>query len=111
MQALKDGGGDPLTSGINFIYDDSGSRIIKAKGGDVTAYINQFFTVRQPHNSAGAAMSKHVFIGNTRILSQVEHGTSSFTSPTSGLGGSGSTSGSGSGSGSGTGFQPTGGHG
>ena len=72
---------------------------MKAKGGDVTAYINQFFTVRQPHNSAGAAMSKHVFIGNTRILSQVEHGANAFNNTTSGLGGSGTTSGSTSGSG------------
>src|SRR5579859_8207167 len=38
-------------------------------------------------------MSKHVFIGNTRILSQVEHGANAFNNPTSGTSGGGSSSG------------------
>jgi RHS repeat-associated protein len=52
-----------------FVYDDSGQRVIKRGPQGETAYINQFWTVR--NRSVG---TKHIFIGDTRIASKVVPG-------------------------------------
>lgn len=49
-----------------FVYDDSGQRVIKRGKQGETAYINQFWTVR--NRSVG---TKHIFVGDTRIASKV----------------------------------------
>jgi RHS repeat-associated protein len=66
-----------------FVYDDSGQRVIKRGKQGETAYINQFWTVR--NRSVG---TKHIFVGDTRIASKVipgdahidPHSTDPFTS-------------------------------
>ena len=52
-----------------FVYNDSGERVIKRGAQGETAYVNQFWTVR--NRSVG---TKHVFVGDTRIASKVVPG-------------------------------------
>lgn len=52
-----------------FVYNDAGERVIKRGAQGETAYINQFWTVR--NRSVG---TKHVFVGDTRIASKVVPG-------------------------------------
>ena len=54
----------------SFVYDDSGQRVIKRGKQGETAYINQFWTVR--NRSVG---TKHIFVGDTRIASKVIPGS------------------------------------
>jgi RHS repeat-associated protein len=49
-----------------FVYDDAGERVIKRGAQGETAYVNQFWTVR--NRSVG---TKHIFAGETRIASKV----------------------------------------
>jgi RHS repeat-associated protein len=51
-------------------YDDQGQRVIKQSRQNLTVYANQFFTERN-----GSIGSKHIFVGNTRILTKVTGGT------------------------------------
>jgi len=52
-----------------FVYNDSGERVIKRGAQGETAYINQFWTVRNR-----SVATKHVFVGDTRIASKVVPG-------------------------------------
>ncbi len=77
IQSIKDGsqqGGNSPNTGTDFVYNDQGARVLKVKGDDITAYINQFYTVKQPKKNTGAVESKHIFAGSTRILTQIAHG-------------------------------------
>lgn len=49
-----------------FVYDDAGQRVIKRGAQGETAYINQFWSVRNR-----SVATKHVFVGDTRIASKV----------------------------------------
>lgn len=49
-----------------FVYDDGGQRVIKRGAQGETAYINQFWTVRNR-----TVATKHIFVGDTRIASKV----------------------------------------
>ncbi len=95
IQSIKDGsqqGGKSTTTGLTFQYDDAGQRIIKEQGEDTTAYINQFFTVKQPMKNSGAIESKHIFAGSTRILTQIVHGEGSAAVAGGGSGASSTSS-------------------
>ena len=48
-------------------YDDAGQRVIKRGPQGETAYVNQWYTVRN-----GQIGTKHVFIGTTRVASKLE---------------------------------------
>ncbi len=70
------GDGDPgvqatNTSDVHFVYDDKGSRVYKLQGGNINAYINQFYTLEKPQSCNGFVASKHIFIGSNRIASQI----------------------------------------
>jgi len=52
-----------------FVYDDAGERVIKRGAQGETAYVNQFWTVR--NRSVG---TKHFFVVDTRIASKVVPG-------------------------------------
>src|SRR5262249_55314858 len=49
-----------------FVYDDAGQRVIKRGAQGETAYVNQFWSVRN-----GSVATKHIFVGDTRIASKV----------------------------------------
>ncbi|HZJ67916.1 MAG TPA: toxin TcdB middle/N-terminal domain-containing protein [Kofleriaceae bacterium] len=49
-----------------FVYDDAGQRVIKRGAQGETAYVNQFWTVRNR-----SVATKHIFAGDTRIASKV----------------------------------------
>ncbi len=51
-------------------YNDAGERVIKRTEQGETAYVNQFWTIR--NKSVG---TKHVFVGETRIASKVVPGS------------------------------------
>ncbi len=57
-------------SGAAFHYDDQGERKLKKSQYGETAYITQFFTVRN-----GAIASTHVYAGTTRIATKLGAGT------------------------------------
>jgi RHS repeat-associated protein len=50
----------------HFVYDDAGERVIKRGVQGETAYVNQFWTVRNR-----SVATKHIFAGDTRIASKV----------------------------------------
>ncbi len=52
-----------------FVYDDAGERVIKRGEQGETAYVNQFWTVRNR-----SVATKHVFVGDARIASKVVPG-------------------------------------
>ncbi|WP_303907144.1 RHS repeat domain-containing protein, partial [Thiohalomonas denitrificans] len=52
-------------------YDDAGQRVIKQSRQNLTVYVNQYFTERN-----GSIGSKHIFVGNSRIVTKVTGGTS-----------------------------------
>jgi len=54
----------------SYSYDDQGQRMIRRSKYGETAYINQFFTVRN-----GAITSTHIYAGTTRLASKVNAGT------------------------------------
>jgi RHS repeat-associated protein len=56
--------------GAAFTYDDQGERKLRKSQYGETAYINQFFTVRN-----GAIASTHVYAGTSRIVTKVGAGT------------------------------------
>ncbi len=56
--------------GASFTYNDQGERKLKKSKYGETAYINQFFTVRN-----GAIASTHVYAGTSRIVTKVGAGT------------------------------------
>jgi|GEM_PF-441336 len=63
---------------VHFVYNDQGTRVFKINGGNVNVYVNQFYTLQNlqqdaPTNGVGNdhVASKHIFIGSTRIASQV----------------------------------------
>jgi len=56
--------------GASFSYDDQGERKLKKSQYGETAYINQFFTVRN-----GAIASTHVYAGTSRIVTKVGAGS------------------------------------
>ncbi|MDH5680613.1 MAG: hypothetical protein OEZ36_03430, partial [Spirochaetota bacterium] len=64
IKRITDGGS---VKGV-YKYDHSGQRIIKDANGNVSQYVNQFFTVK------GSAETKHVFAGKTRIASKMDNG-------------------------------------
>lgn len=49
-----------------FVYDDAGERVIKRGAQGETAYVNQFWTVRNR-----SVATKHIFAGDARIASKV----------------------------------------
>jgi RHS repeat-associated protein len=49
-----------------FVYDDGGERVIKRGAQGETAYVNQFWTVRNR-----SVATKHIFVADTRIASKV----------------------------------------
>lgn len=49
-----------------FVYDDAGQRVIKRGAQGETAYVNQFWTVRNR-----SVATKHIFAGDMRIASKV----------------------------------------
>ncbi len=54
-------------NGTSFLYDDQGERVVKGGGGNETVYINRFYSIK---NSDLA--SKHVFAGETRVVTKLE---------------------------------------
>lgn len=56
---------------VHFVYDDQGTRVYKILGGNITAYLNQFYVVEKPQGVNSFVASKHIFIGNNRIASQI----------------------------------------
>lgn len=50
----------------NYKYDDAGDRMVKRGPGGETAYVNQYFSIRN-----GQIGTKHVFIGTTRVASKL----------------------------------------
>lgn len=67
--------GDPKNT-LTFAYDDSGTRVLKRGQLGQTAYVNQFFTVRN-----NALASKHIFAGTSRIATKLEPGAPVGTDP------------------------------
>jgi RHS repeat-associated protein len=65
IQAIDDKG---KTS--QYSYDDAGQRVIKQARQNLTVYVNQYFTERN-----GSIGSKHIFVGNSRLLTKVTGGT------------------------------------
>ena len=61
IQSLFDNGHEKT-----YKYDDTGERVIKRGPQGETAYVNQFFTMR--NRTIG---TKHVFVGTTRIVSKL----------------------------------------
>ena len=57
-------------AGPTYDYDDQGERVIKQSRQNLTVYANQFFTERN-----GSIGSKHIFVGESRILTKVTGGT------------------------------------
>ncbi len=53
-----------------YSYDDAGQRVIKQSRQNLTVYVNQYFTERN-----GSVGSKHIFVGNSRLLTKVTGGT------------------------------------
>ena len=65
-----------------YVYDDAGERVIKTGPQGETAYVNQFYVVRNRE-----VATKHVFAGGSRLVSQLaaqpdENGV--ITTPTAG---------------------------
>jgi len=65
-----------------YVYDDAGERVIKTGPQGETAYINQFYVLRNRE-----VATKHVFAGGSRLVSQLagqpdENGV--ITTPTAG---------------------------
>jgi len=54
----------------SYSYNDQGQRMVRRSKYGETAYINQFFTVRN-----GAITSTHIYAGTTRLASKVNAGT------------------------------------
>ena len=106
VQEISDNG-----STTEFKYNDSGERVIKRSEQGETAYVNQFFTVR--NRTSG---TKHVFIGESRMASTVVSGvepaatttTTASTSTSSNNGnGNGTSNGKANGAGNGNGNTVT----
>ena len=51
---------------MTYEYDDAGQRVIKRGPQGETAYVNQWFTIRN-----GEVGTKHVFVGQTRLVSKL----------------------------------------
>jgi RHS repeat-associated protein len=73
-----------------YVYDDAGQRVIKVSKQGETAYINQYYVVRNR-----SIVSKHIFAGASRIATELDLG-SSVNGRSRGQGG-GSSTGSGQG--------------
>jgi RHS repeat-associated protein len=73
--------------GASFTYNDQGERKLKKSQYGETAYINQFFTVRN-----GAIASTHVYAGTSRIVTKVGAGTPVGKSTPADLNGTGNLS-------------------
>jgi RHS repeat-associated protein len=69
IKSITDGGS------TEFLYDDTGERVIKRGDHGETAYINRFYSVKN-----GDLGSKHVFAGETRIVTKLEKNGGSITS-------------------------------
>jgi RHS repeat-associated protein len=61
---------------VSFKYDDVGYRAIKNGPLGEVAYVNPYLTVRD-----GTAGTKHVFVGETRLLSKVVQGSPTGSDP------------------------------
>ena len=77
IQSIADNG-----QTMSYVYDDAGERVIKTGPQGETAYINQFYVVRNRE-----VATKHVFAGGSRLISQLagqpdENGV--ITTPTAG---------------------------
>jgi YD repeat-containing protein len=68
IQSVTDGGQE-----VAYKYDHSGNREIKSSSQGETAYVNQYFVIRN-----GSVASKHFFAGSSRIASKMvmQEGTS-----------------------------------
>jgi len=64
MRSISDNGRT-----TRFVYDDSGTRVIKTGAQGETVYVNEKWTVR--NRSVG---TKHVYVGSTRIASKLSPG-------------------------------------
>ncbi len=62
-----------------FLYDDAGERVIKRGQHGETVYINRFYAIRN-----GELGTKHVFAGETRVLSKLVKTPPTNTSNTTG---------------------------
>ncbi len=67
--AAETRGGNPNGRTTTYKYNDAGERVVKRGEQGETAYVNQFFTVR--NRSVG---TKHVFVGETRLVSKLVPG-------------------------------------
>jgi uncharacterized protein RhaS with RHS repeats len=68
VKNIADGG-----STTSFTYDYNNQRVIKTGSQGETAYINQFYTVRN-----GTEITKHYIAGNDRIASRVKTSKTNF---------------------------------
>ncbi len=64
IQSIFDNGHE-----LSYVYDDQGERVIKRGPQGETAYVNQWFTVRNR-----SVATKHVWAGTTRIASSLVPG-------------------------------------
>ena len=62
-------------NGTTFLYDDAGERVIKKGGGNETVYLNRFYALKN-----GDLGSKHIFAGETRVVTKLEKDGGSITS-------------------------------
>src|SRR5262249_23274839 len=60
VQSISDNGHE-----TNYLYDDTGNRIVRYGPHGQTSYVNAFFTIRN-----GSVGTKNVWLGTTRILSK-----------------------------------------
>jgi len=80
MEAVQDGTSNLTGEGIRFIYDDSGTRVMKIDGPDkMAAYVNQFYVVQNPQDGGNSLATKEIFIGNNRIAAQMVNGSTTTT--------------------------------
>jgi RHS repeat-associated protein len=61
IQSVSDNGHE-----MNYKYDDKGERVLKRGPQGETAYVNQYFTIRN-----GAIGTKHVYADETRVVSKL----------------------------------------
>ncbi len=61
IQSLSENGHE-----MTYKYDDAGERVIKRGPQGETAYVNQWFSIRN-----GEVGTKHVFVGTTRLVSKL----------------------------------------
>ncbi|MDH5654186.1 MAG: hypothetical protein OEZ39_20205, partial [Gammaproteobacteria bacterium] len=64
IMVVKDAG-----STLDFVYDESGTRLVKRGQYGKTVYVNKFYVVTN-----GSTVSKHIYAGTTRLATQLVTG-------------------------------------